>query len=115
MTAGGRPHRERRERTMKLVGIMSLKEHRRKVREVLKNQGVQIFSETDILGHTTETLARIGWFATPQQTPEYSTLCFAIVPDENAAPILDAIAALGPEDDSGHPIRAFMVPVERMI
>jgi nitrogen regulatory protein PII len=100
---------------MKLVGIMSLKEHRNIVRNVLQDQGVQIFSETDILGHTTETLARVGWFATPKQSPEYSTLCFAIVPDENAEPILDAIAALGPTDDSGHPIRAFMVSVERMI
>jgi hypothetical protein len=100
---------------MKLVGIMSLKEHRNRVREVLENQGVQIFSETDILGHTTETLARVGWFATPRQTPEYSTLCFAIVPDENATPILDAIAALGPGDDTGHPIRAFSVAVERMV
>ncbi|MDD5718226.1 MAG: hypothetical protein PHQ53_00890 [Candidatus Krumholzibacteria bacterium] len=100
---------------MKLVGIMSLKEHRRIVRDVLQNQGVQIFSETDILGHTTETLAKIGWFATPQATPEYSTLCFAIVPDENAGPILDAFAKLGPTDDTGHPIRAFLVPVERMV
>jgi hypothetical protein len=101
---------------MKLVGIMSLKAQRDQVRDLLRDQGVQIYSETDILGHSTETIARIGWFAASPASPEYSTLCFAIVPDENAEAVFDAIAALRDGgSDAEHPIRAFLVPVERMV
>lgn len=100
---------------MKLIGIMSLTEDRAKVRGLLENQGVQIFSETDILGHSTESMAKYGWFTTPQGTPEYASLSFAIVPDESAEAVVAAIAALQKQEPSDHPVRAFIVPVETMI
>ena len=100
---------------MKLVGIMSLKEHRNVVRDLLRSQDVQIYSETEILGHSTETIARIGWFATTDETPEYSTLCFAIMPDASAEAVFAAIAAYVSGHPGDHPLRAFLVPVEAMI
>ena len=101
---------------MKLVGIMSLEEHRQQVRDLLRDQGLQIYSETDILGHSTETIARIGWFAASQPIPDYGTLTFAIVPDENADAVYQAIVDLrAGMGDIDHPVRAFVVPVERMI
>ena len=100
---------------MKLIGIMSLSEDRATVRKLFENQGVQIFSETDILGHSRETLAKFGWFTTPQDVPDYSTLCFAIVPDESAKGVIDAIGALPGREESDHPVRGFVVPVETMI
>ena len=78
---------------MKLVGIMSLKEHRSVVRDLLRAQDVQIYSETEILGHSTESIARIGWFAAGEESPEYSTLCFAIMPDANAEAVFAGIEA----------------------
>lgn len=100
---------------MKLVGIMSLSEDRAKVRNLFENQGVQIYSETDILGHSTESMAKYGWFATPRETPEYASLCFAIVPDASAEAVVAAIASLQEQEPSDHPVRAFTVPVETMI
>jgi hypothetical protein len=101
---------------MKLVGIMSLAQHRDQVRDLLRGQGLQIYSEADILGHSTETIASIGWFAASRPTPDYSTLSFAIVPDENADQVCDAIAGLRESmGETDHPVRAFLVPVERMI
>jgi hypothetical protein len=99
---------------MKLVGIMSLKEHRTVVRDLLRSQDVQIYSETEILGHSTESIAKIGWFATGEESPEYSTLCFAIMPDASAEAAFAAIEAFVREHPSDHPLRAFLVPIERM-
>jgi hypothetical protein len=100
---------------MKLVGIMSLKENRGVVRDLLRAQDVQIYSETEILGHSTESIARLGWFATGGEIPEYSTLCFAIMPDASAEAVFAAIASFVRDHPSDHPLRAFLVPVERMI
>lgn len=99
---------------MKLVGIMSLAEHRDVVRELLRSHDVQIYSETTILGHSTESIARIGWFATGQETPEYSTLCFAIMNDANAETVFASIEEFVREHPGDHPVRAFVVPVEHM-
>lgn len=38
---------------MKLLGIMSLKEQRTVVRDLLRAHDVAIYSETEILGHST--------------------------------------------------------------
>ena len=100
---------------MKLVGIMSLTEDRTMVRDLLRDQGVQIYSEIEILGHSTESISTIGWFATSEELPEYASLCFAIVQDDNADSVFAAISALPEHENSDHPIRAFLVPVERMI
>jgi len=100
---------------MKLVGVMSLKERRQAVRDLLKEHGVQIYSETEIIGHTTATIAKYGWFATPKDVPDYSTLCFAIIADDEAEAIFAGIAEMTREDTSDHPVRAFLVPVEKMV
>lgn len=100
---------------MKLIGIMSLKEDRATVRDLFEDQGVRIFSETDILGHSTETIEKFGWFATPQDAADYSSLCFAIVEDAAAETVFAAIAGLRKTRPGDHPIHAFVVPVEKMI
>jgi hypothetical protein len=99
---------------MKLVGIMSLKENRNVVRDLLRSQDVQIYSETEILGHSTESIASIGWFATGEESPEYSTLCFAIMRDANAESVFAGIEGYVRDHPSDHPLRAFVVPIERM-
>jgi nitrogen regulatory protein PII len=100
---------------MKLIGIMSLKEDRAAVRDLFEDKGVRIFSETDILGHSTETIEKFGWFATPQDTADYASLAFAIVEDAAAETVFAAIADLQQARPGDHPIHAFVVPVEKMI
>jgi hypothetical protein len=100
---------------MKLIGIMSLKENRETVRDLLKESGIKIYSETEILGHTSESIARYGWFASPQEHPNYSTLYFAILEDADSETIYEEIARLARVEASENPIRAFLVPVEKMV
>lgn len=100
---------------MKLIGVMSLRKDRDVVRELLRDRGVSIYSEVDIVGHSTESIARYGWFTTPNENPEYGALAFAIVPDDDAEAVYDGIAARQADDHTDHPIRAFLVPVEKMI
>jgi hypothetical protein len=100
---------------VKLVGIMSVQEKKAVVRDLLKERGIEIYSETDILGHTPATIAQHGWFATARETPEYSSLSFAILPDDAAEAVFAEIERLAAVDESDHPLRAFLVPVERMV
>lgn len=99
---------------MKLIGIMNLDKDRPAVRKIFEKTGVQIYSETEISGHTVSTIEKYGWWPSTD-VPVYSSLCFAIIPDEQADEIMGAISRLSAEDDTGHPIRAFLVDVERMV
>lgn len=100
---------------MKLIGIMSMQDDRAAVRDLLRDRGVTIYSETDITGHSTETIARYGWFARPAEAATYAALSFAIVPDDAATAVFEAIAAHQQASPGDHPIRAFIVPVEKMV
>jgi hypothetical protein len=100
---------------MKLIGIMSLREDRDRVRDLLRDRGVRIYSEADIVGHSQETIASFGWFATPAEIPQYGSLCFAILPAGEAEALFQQIGGLAGESERDHPIRAFLVPVEAMI
>jgi hypothetical protein len=100
---------------MKLVGIMSVQEDRPRIRDLMKRHAVQIYSETPITGHTTQTVEKFGWFATPEESPSYGTLAFAIIDDHAAQAIVAAIIEQGAKEPSDHPIRAFLVPVETMV
>jgi hypothetical protein len=99
---------------MKLIGIMNLDTDQPAVRKLFEKHGVQIYSEMDITGHTVTTLEKYGWRPS-RDVPVYSSLCFAIISKERADGIMDEISQLSEKDDSGHPIRAFQVDVERMI
>jgi len=99
---------------MKLIGIMNLEQDKTTVRKLFEKHGVQIYSETDITGHTVTTLEKYGWRPSTD-VPVYSSLCFAIIADERAEEIMNEITRLSRTDASGHPIRAFQVDVERMI
>jgi hypothetical protein len=99
---------------MKLIGIMNLEDDKARVRKLFEKHGVQIYSETDITGHTVDTLERYGWRPSTD-VPVYSSLCFAIIPKERAEEIMEEISRMSQTDESGHPVRAFQVDVERMI
>jgi len=99
---------------MKLIGIMSLESDLQEVKEIFDNHDVQIFSETQIKGHTRRTIERFGW-APETRIPFYSVLCFAVMDKMRADDIMREIAARAEMEKSEHPIRAFQVDVEQMI
>jgi len=100
---------------MKLIGVMSLDEDKDRVHELFEKHGVQIFSETDIKGHTTSTIEEYGWWPAERDVPIYSTLCFAVVPRLRADDIMAELEAAARKETAHHPIRAFQVDVEKMI
>jgi hypothetical protein len=100
---------------MKLLGVMSLQEDKNTIKELFKEHQIQLFSELNIAGHTSATIKEFGWFTTKTDLPYYSTLCFAIIPEDQADTLMSEIGKRFEEDTTGHPIRAFQVDVERMI
>ena len=58
---------------MKFIGIMGLNEDSDKIRKLFKEHGVQIFSETEITGHTLCALEKYGWWQS-SDIPAYSRL-----------------------------------------
>lgn len=100
---------------MKLLGIMSLAKDRDKVIEIFEKHKVDIFSETDIAGHTPSTIQEYGWWPTSKEAITYSSLFFAFIPDEKADEIMGAMSSFMQDTSHKHPIRAFQVAVEKML
>lgn len=100
---------------MKLLGIMSLAKDRDRVIEIFEKHDVQIFSETEIAGHTPSTIKEFGWWPTSKEAVTYSALFFAIIPAEKADEIMGSMSTLKQDTAHNHPIRAFQVDVEKMV
>lgn len=100
---------------MKLLGIMSLAKDRDRVIEIFEKHDIQIFSETEIAGHTPSTIKEYGWWPASKDAVTYSTLFFAIIPEEKADEIMTDMATLKQDASHKHPIRAFQVDVEKMV
>jgi hypothetical protein len=100
---------------MKLLGIMSLAKDRDQVIKIFERNDVQIFSETEIAGHSPSTIKEYGWWPTSKEAAIYSTLFFAIISEERAEAIMADVMKHRKSDTPQHPIRVFQVAVEKMI
>jgi hypothetical protein len=102
---------------MKLVAIMSVAEYADALHDLVQAHRIPVYSETDIRGYHTDTPAdvqRLGWFGRTD-APTYSHLAFAFLNDAEASALLDAIADHNDAHDLDHPLRAFLMPVERAV
>lgn len=100
---------------MKLIALMCLENCSKQVRKLFEQYEVKIFSELDIRGYAPDKAAKYGWWPGDHDMPMYSSLCFAIVSAEKANQIMDAVEALIKQDETGHPVKAFTVNIDRMI
>lgn len=100
---------------MKLIALMCLENCSKEARKVFEDYDVKIFSQIEISGHTSDKSMNYGSWASSHDLTIYSSLCFAIVPKEKADEIMNAIDKISKDDETGHPIRAFLMDVERMI
>lgn len=101
---------------MKLIALMGLQEQKNEIRKVFEQRDVQIYSEVEITGHTSETIRRHGWWVFEgSDFPLYSTMYFAIVSAEKSEEIMHHIERLQADTQAEHPPRAFQVNVEKMI
>lgn len=94
---------------MKLVLLMYLKDDEKCVARLLKEQAIATYSRLALEGHGPGSAS--GWSGEIQ--PYESQLIMSVLPDEQAAALVDAIAQCTGVQDPRHPIRAALLDVER--
>lgn len=94
---------------MKLVMLMYLQEDQKCVNRLLGETGIQAFSRLSVEGHGPGSA--VGWSGEIQ--PYQSQLVFAVLPDEHATNLMQAVAGCEGVQDPRHPIRATLLDVEQ--
>lgn len=94
---------------MKLVLLMYLKDDEKCVARLLKDKAIDTYSRLPLEGHGPGSAS--GWSGEIQ--PYESQLVMSVLPDEQAAALLDAISQCTGVQDPRHPIRAALLDVER--
>lgn len=94
---------------MKLVLLMYLQDDQKCVNRLLGEVGVQAFSRLSVEGHGPGSAA--GWSGEIQ--PFHSQLVMAVLPDEHAATLMQAVNNCKGVQDPRHPIRATLLDVEQ--
>jgi hypothetical protein len=94
---------------MKLVLLMYLQEDQKCVNRLLGEIGVQAYSRLSVEGHGPGSTA--GWSG--EILPFQSQLIMAILPDEHAATLMQAVGGCKGVQDPRHPIRATLLDVEQ--
>lgn len=93
---------------MKLVLLMYLQEDQKCVDRLLGEIGVQAFSRLSVEGHGPGS--PVGWSG--EILPYQSQLVMAVLPDEHASSVMQAVAGCEGVQDPRHPIRATLLNVE---
>ena len=92
---------------MKLIILLYLKEDEGCVAKLLKERGVMAYSRLPLEGHGS---GLAGWYG--NTAPYASSMAFAIVPEDQAAALLDAVQGCNGVADPRHPIHIIQLPVE---
>ncbi len=99
---------------MKLFIVTSLKDYQDAVIKVFKEAKIPVFSITDVVGFKDDHAVNIleDWFASGDEKFD-SVMIFSFTTDENATHGMELIEKYNQSNDTGFPIRAFIVPVEK--
>jgi hypothetical protein len=99
---------------MKLLVVTSLKEYQKKVAHILDQAGIAVFSVSETIGfkdhHTTNLLD--NWFSSGNEQFD-SIFLFSFTEEEKSEHAVDLIKKYNAENETGFPIRAFIVPVDK--
>ncbi len=95
---------------MKLVFLMYLEEDDALVMKGFKELGVAVFSRLPLEGHGA---GAEGWYG--EVAPYRSQMVFAVLSDNEASRLLDAVAGWPAGQDPRHPVRACQVDVEKAV
>lgn len=94
---------------MKLVLLMYLEEDRGCVERLLTRHRVPVFTETNVEGHRPGRGP--GWYG--KAAPYASSMTMAVLPDERAAELLEAVRDCRGLEDARHPVHAYQMGIER--
>ena len=101
---------------MKLLVITSLKEYRQKAAQILEQAQIAVFSITDTIGIKDFQDANLldSWFSKGDEQFD-SIFIFSFTDDDKADRVLDLVRKYNTEHDTGFPMRAFIVPVDKSV
>lgn len=99
---------------MKFFIVTSLKEYQEDVCKIFKAANIHVFSATDLIGFKDNYSADLlsDWFASGDEKFD-SMLIFSFTTNENTERALELIKEYNETNQSGFPVRAFVVPVEK--
>lgn len=99
---------------MKLLVITSLKEYQKKVSHILDEAGIDVFSVSQTIGikdHQRPNLLD-NWFSSGSEQFD-SVFLFSFTEDSKAETAIELIKKYNAENETGFPLRAFVIPVEK--
>ncbi|HKJ34877.1 MAG TPA: hypothetical protein VKA34_23845 [Balneolales bacterium] len=104
---------------MKLVALMCIAEYSKDLKKILVKVNVPVFSEIDIDGFRMDTDKSIeeNWFTATKMASIYSSLYFAFVNEAKAENLFKAVEEYNKQQngDNLHPLRAFLLNVEKQL
>lgn len=99
---------------MKLLVVTSLKEYQKKVAHILDQAGIEVFSVSETIGfkdhHTSNLLD--NWFSRGSEQFD-SIFLFSFTEEVKSEHALELIKKYNVENETGFPIRAFIIPVDK--
>jgi len=99
---------------MKLLVVTSLKEYQKKVAQLLAQAKITVFSATETVGVKDQQESNLldNWFSSGSEQFD-SVFQFSFTDTAKADQALALIKKYNAENETGFPIRAFILPVEK--
>ena len=99
---------------MKLLVITCLKEYQRNAAQILEKAKIAVFSVTATIGIKDNRDSNLldNWFSTGGEQFD-SIFLFSFTDLVKAERVLDLVKKYNTENETGFPIRAFIIPVDR--
>ena len=99
---------------MKLLVITSLKEFQKSVAKIMDQAGINVYSVTETIGFKDHHKPNLldNWFSSGSEQFD-SIFLFSFTAVEKADEVLSLIRQYNTENETGFPIRAFVMDVER--
>ena len=100
---------------MKFFIVTCLKEYQEDVSKIFKEAKIHVFSAADVIGFKDGDSPNLlaDWFASGDEKFD-SLFIFSFTADENAEHALELIKAYNTTTETNFPVRAFIVPVEKV-
>lgn len=99
---------------MKLLVVTSLKDYQKKVAHILDMAGITVFSVSETIGFKDHQASNLldNWFSSGSEQFD-SIFLFSFTEDAKAENALELIRDYNAENNTGFPVRAFIVPVDK--
>lgn len=101
---------------MKLIIVLGMVEHEKKIAKMFKESNIPIYSKVDIEGIKSgqKQIDLSNWFGSDEDT-DLSIMFFAFIANGNAELLYEKVAEFNANEDRIAPLHAFQVPVEKFI